>query len=100
MRHLIPQKESLSMNLWKPLALVSMCGLAFVAVQPSASATPPVPVAGNQPNMEAALAQLREARASLERAEHNKGGWRAKAIEATDTAIRETQRGIAFADTH
>jgi hypothetical protein len=35
--------------------------------------------------MEAALAQLREARASLERAEHNKGGWRAKAIEAADS---------------
>jgi hypothetical protein len=50
--------------------------------------------------MEAALAHLQEARASLEKAEHNKGGWRVKAIEATDTAIGETKRGIAFADLH
>ena len=54
----------------------------------------------NQPNMQAALDQLRSARASLEHAEHDKGGWRAKAIEATDKAINETKRGCEFADKH
>jgi hypothetical protein len=33
-------------------------------------------------------------------AEHNKGGWRAAAIVATENAITETKKGIAFADTH
>ncbi len=54
----------------------------------------------NQPNMAAALGQLRSARAALDRAEHNKGGWRDRAIGATNTAIAETERGCAFSDTH
>jgi hypothetical protein len=54
----------------------------------------------NQVNMAQALGHLRNARGSLDRAEHDKGGWRVKAIEATDTAIHETERGCAFADTH
>jgi hypothetical protein len=48
--------------------------------------------------MEAALGYLQQARASLLAAEHNKGGWRAAAVQSTDNAIRETRRGIAFAD--
>jgi len=92
------------MNLWKPLALVSSSALALLIgyhasyAEPARSPTPEV--AGNQPNMEAALAHLRDARQFLDKAEHNKGGWRAKAIESTDVAIRETARGVAFADTH
>jgi hypothetical protein len=54
----------------------------------------------NQPNMMAAIGHLRNARASLDRAEHDKGGWRVSAIRSTDNAIRETERGCAFADTH
>jgi hypothetical protein len=50
--------------------------------------------------MASALTTLRQARAALDRAEHNKGGWRVKAIEATNLAISETERGCAFADTH
>jgi len=50
--------------------------------------------------MAAALGDLREARGFLERAEHDKGGWRARAIERTSVAIRETENGCAFADTH
>ena len=50
--------------------------------------------------MKAALDGLRDARAWLDRAEHNKGGWRDRAIASTDTAIHETERGCAFADTH
>jgi hypothetical protein len=44
-----------------------------------------------------ALHHLREARAHLERAEHNKGGWRIRAIENVDRAIRETENGMAVA---
>jgi len=57
-------------------------------------------VCHDQPNMAAAAASLKSARASLDKAEHNKGGWRVAAIEATNKAIAETDRGCAFADTH
>ena len=51
----------------------------------------------DQPEMREALRHLREARAHLERAEHNKGGWRLRAIANTDRAIHETEAGINFA---
>jgi hypothetical protein len=90
------------MTLWKPLALVSTSALVLVVGYQAANAgsprDPAPTVSGAQPNMEAALAHLRDARASLDKAEHNKGGWRVKAIESTDAAIKETSRGIAYAD--
>jgi hypothetical protein len=89
------------MNFWKPVALASIAALTLVAgsggAQADSSAARPQ-VAGAQPNMETALTRLREARAALERAEHDKGGWRAAAVQATDTAIKETERGIAYGD--
>jgi len=84
------------MNYWKPVALLAVAGLvASIGVQTASAAGGPC---RDQPNMAAALSSLRGARASLEKAEHNKGGWRVKAIEATDAAIKETDRGCAFAD--
>ena len=50
-----------------------------------------------QPHMDRALENLRAARAELQAAEHNKGGWRVRALENVERAIRETERGIAFA---
>jgi hypothetical protein len=50
--------------------------------------------------MAAAAGSLRNARGYLDRAEHDKGGWRVAAIRATDDALRETVRGCEFADTH
>jgi hypothetical protein len=50
-----------------------------------------------QPHMERALESLRAARAELQAAEHNKGGWRIRALENVDRAIRETERGMAVA---
>ena len=50
-----------------------------------------------QPHMERALENLRAARAELQAAEHNKGGWRIRAIENVDRAIRETENGMAVA---
>ncbi len=50
-----------------------------------------------QPHMVNALEMLRSARAELERANHNKGGHRERAIEAVDRAIAQTREGIAYA---
>ena len=49
----------------------------------------------DQPHMRRALENLRAARAELEVAEHNKGGWRLRAIQNTDRAIHETENGMA-----
>jgi hypothetical protein len=48
-----------------------------------------------QPNMEAALAHLEQAKTALERAEHNKGGFRVKAIEHVNQALAAVREGIA-----
>jgi hypothetical protein len=86
------------MNVWKSITLVAAAGLvASVAIPKIAEASG---VCHDQPNMAAAAASLKAARASLDKAEHNKGGWRVAAIEATNKAIAETDRGCAFADTH
>jgi hypothetical protein len=47
-----------------------------------------------QPNMESALDSLLSAKSSLERAAHNKGGHRVRALELTNQAINEVQMGI------
>jgi hypothetical protein len=101
------------MNAWNSIASCAVatfivavgCSPAPAPAAPAPAAPAPAAPAGgagcnNQPNMSAALGELRNARGSLDHAEHDKGGWRVKAIEATDTAIRETERGCAFADTH
>jgi hypothetical protein len=51
----------------------------------------------DQPHMRAALHSLREARAQLMTAEHNKGGWRERALQNVDRAIQEVQNGMAVA---
>ena len=85
------------MNLWKPIALCSIAGLVLsVGTQISSAAG----VCHDQANMAAANQSLHAAKASLDKAEHNKGGWRVAAIEAVNKAIVETDRGCAFADTH
>ena len=50
-----------------------------------------------QGNMQDALKSLREARASLEKAEDNKGGHKEKALDLVDKAIAQVQAGIEFA---
>jgi hypothetical protein len=54
-------------------------------------------VRADQPHMMAALEHLRAARAELRMAEHNKGGWRVRAIEHVDRAIGDTEAGMRFA---
>jgi hypothetical protein len=47
--------------------------------------------------MRRALEHLRAAKAELQAAEHNKGGWRDRAIHNVNQAIADTERGMAFA---
>ena len=48
----------------------------------------------DQPNMQAALDHLRQARTNLERATSDKGGFRRAAIDEVNKAIDETKKGI------
>ena len=51
----------------------------------------------DQPNMEAALASLQQAKESLQKATADKGGHRVKAMKAVDAAIAEVQAGVDYA---
>lgn len=51
-------------------------------------------VVPDQPNMQAALDHLRQAKDNLERATTDKGGYRARAIDEVNAAIDETKKGI------
>ena len=89
------------MNTWNIIAAASVTAfLIAVGCSPAPVAPSGAGACNNQPNMAAALEHLHNARHALETAEHDKGGWRAKAQEATKVAIAETERGCAFADTH
>lgn len=50
----------------------------------------------DQPHMRRALEHLRAARAELQIAEHDKGGWRVRALKNVDQAIADTERGMSF----
>ena len=69
------------------LGAVALLVVTFLAGR--ASAMP-------QPNMQAALGHLEQAKESLEHAEHNKGGFRVKAVELVNQAIAATREGIAM----
>ena len=62
---------------------------------------PPMDEHDDQINhMQDALSALNSAIASLEKAEHDKGGHRAKALDLAKQAREEVKAGIAFANTH
>jgi hypothetical protein len=87
------------MNVSKCIALAAIAATVVTAGYGVARAQGAA-ACNNQPNMANALGSLRTARTWLDRAEHDKGGWRARAVGQTDAAIKETERGCAFADTH
>jgi hypothetical protein len=60
----------------------------------------PLAYAEKQPHMQHALHALENAKAQLEKAEHDKGGHRVKAIELINHAIGEVKAGIEFDNTH
>jgi hypothetical protein len=86
------------MNLWRPLALVSTSALIFVVGYQTAFANPShtasSSVEGDYRRMSRALEHLRSARDDLANSEHNHGGWRERALEATDRAVHETEAAI------
>ena len=53
-----------------------------------------------QPHMKAALKDLEQAKAQLEKATPDKGGHRVKALELTNQAIEEVKKGLAFDNKH
>jgi hypothetical protein len=65
--------------------------LGLISVSFIATANP------GQPNMEAALGDLRAARASLQKAVPDKAGHRNQAIVLVDQAIAQVQAGMAAA---
>lgn len=80
------------MKLARTLAGFALAGAALFALStPSQSA---------QPNMQAALDNLMQARANLQRAVADKGGHRANALSLVDQAIEEVRAGIDYARTH
>jgi len=84
-------------NPWKltSFALIALLAatLGRAAVLNTASAEP-------QPRMREALDQLRAAASSLEAADHDKAGHRAKALELTRAAIGQVEAGIKFDNQH
>ena len=75
---------------WMKILKISFAIVAIIA------ATGLNSVRAGQPHMRAALEHLRAARAELQSAEHNKGGWRVRALEHVNRAIGDTERGTAF----
>jgi len=56
--------------------------------------------AEQQPEMTAAMQDLREARLHLERGSHDKGGHRVRALELVNQALQEVQAGVQYDNTH
>ena len=53
-----------------------------------------------QPEMSAALDNLRQAQQHLQAANNNKGGHRERAMQLIDQAMSEVQQGMEYADRH
>jgi len=79
-------------NPWKPTSFV-LAGLFVASLGMNAGAD-------RQPLMQDALASLKSAANSLKNATHDKGGHRAKALELTNAAIVQVEKGIAFDNKH
>ncbi|HEY1585980.1 MAG TPA: hypothetical protein VGH63_09855 [Polyangia bacterium] len=76
-------------KMWKlSAAMIGVALLVMTFFIGRASAVP-------QPNMEAALGHLEQAKSALERGEHNKGGFRVKAVDHVNQAIAAVREGIA-----
>jgi hypothetical protein len=83
----------MSTNIWKASTIVLAGALAITTFGGLASADP-------QPRMDAALVTLKTAREQLKNASSDKGGHRARAIELTEKAIEQVEKGIAFDNKH
>ena len=71
-----------------PIAIAAALGLT------------PLAYAEKQPHMAHALKALVSAKIQLEKAEHDKGGHRVKAIDLINQAITEVKEGIEYDNAH
>lgn len=83
-------------NIWKVSTVVLAVALAAVVSSSGVKSAQ----AENQPHMQAAMTALKAAKEQLQKATADKGGHRVKAIELTNAAIAETQKGIDYDDKH
>jgi hypothetical protein len=95
------------MNVWKPIALCSTTAfVALIGIQVASAASnsgSQPTLTGpcyDQPHMAAAKGFIEQALGELDKAEHNKGGWRERAIAAEKKAHEEINAGCAFANAH
>jgi hypothetical protein len=95
------------MNYWKPIALTLAVGLVASIGMQTASAKngdSSLPTltgeCHDQPNMAKATHDLAAAIDSLGKAEHNKGGWRDRALDAAKKSQSEVQAACAVANVH
>jgi len=84
-------------NPWK---LTSFALIALLATAVGRGAIVNQASAERQPKMQEALDELRAAATSLEAADHDKGGHRAKALELTRAAIGQVEAGVKFDNRH
>ncbi len=54
----------------------------------------------NQPHMQAALQHLQQAAEELQKAEHDKGGHREKALDLTQRAMNQVKAGMHYDTSH
>jgi len=80
-------------NPWKPTSFV-LAGLFAASLGMNAAG------ADRQPLMHDALASLKSAASTLKNADNDKGGHRVKALELTNAAITQVEKGIAFDNKH
>jgi hypothetical protein len=88
------QQENATMT---RIATIALFGSLMVAPLAMSSANAQPPCVGNR-NMCDALNALQQARASLQRADSNKGGHRAQAIRSVDQAIQQVRNGIRYSN--
>ena len=67
--------------------------MATATISLSTQAGTPVGPVKGQPHMKAALKALKKAESELQKAKHNKGGHRVKALSLVRDAIKEVQAG-------
>ena len=80
-------------NPWKPASFV-LGALFVMSVGMNAAG------ADRQPAMRDALGNLKQAANALKNAAHDKGGHRAKALDLTNAAIAEVERGLSYDNQH
>jgi hypothetical protein len=79
-----------------------LTGVGFAQTPPPAAPPAPAPVVvavhhDHYPEIHKAIRKLRGAKADLEKAAHDYGGHKVKAIEAIDHAIAELNQALDFA---